>query len=248
MTEPTSEPSAASPFLRLDSSQKLYIYLGGVFVACLLLGDITGGKTIPTPLGPISVGILPFPVTFLLTDVVNDFYGARGARFLTFLGFWMAALAWVFLQISTAIPTDVSSYFLAQEFSKIFGGSAMLFAASMLAYLAGQLLDIRMFQFWKSLTNSRHLWLRATGSTITSQLLDTVAINQMFWSWSAATAPDSFLGKLSHGDRQIWIFQKIGREYSIKVVVAVLLTPLIYAMHAAIVRRLKLHPVAAQKR
>jgi len=77
------------------------VYLCGVFVACLLLGDIIGGKTIPTPLGPISVGIIPFPVTFLLTDVVNDFYGRRGARFLTFLGFWMAALAWVILQLSS---------------------------------------------------------------------------------------------------------------------------------------------------
>src|SRR4051812_16931755 len=84
-----------SPFSRMDTSHKLFVYLCAVFVACLLLGDVIGGKTIATPLGPISVGIIPFPMTFLLTDIVNDFYGPRGARFLTLLGFWMAVLAYV---------------------------------------------------------------------------------------------------------------------------------------------------------
>mgnify|MGYP002383867632 CR=1 FL=1 len=161
----------------MDASSRLFVYLCAVFVSCLLLGDIIGGKTIPTPFGPISVGILPFPVTFLLTDVVNDFYGRPGARFLTFLGFWMAALAWGVLQLSTALPVDQSTYFTQAEFSKIFGGSAQLFVASMLAYLVSQLLDIQVFQYWKALTESRHLWLRATGSTVVSQLIDTVTIN-----------------------------------------------------------------------
>ena len=80
-------------FRQLSANHKLFVYLCAIFVACLLLGDVIGGKTIATPLGAISVGILPFPVTFLLTDIVNDFYGAKGARFLTLLGFWMAVLA-----------------------------------------------------------------------------------------------------------------------------------------------------------
>ena len=75
----------------MRATHKLYVSLACVFVACLLLGDvITAEKTISTPLGPISVGIIPFPVTFLLTDVVNDFYGRKGAAFLTLLGFSMA--------------------------------------------------------------------------------------------------------------------------------------------------------------
>src|SRR4051812_3059197 len=141
-----------SPFSRMVASHKLFVYLAAVFVACLLLGDVIGGKTITTPLGPISVGILPFPVTFLLTDLVNDFYGRRGAHFLTILGFWMAVLAWIVLQVSTALPVHESTYFSQVEFQKIFGGSAQLFIASIIAYLIGQFLDIRVFQFWKALT------------------------------------------------------------------------------------------------
>jgi uncharacterized integral membrane protein (TIGR00697 family) len=211
----------------MDAAHKLFVYLAAVFVSCLLLGDIIGGKTIVTPLGPISVGILPFPMTFLLTDVVNDFYGRRGARFLTLLGMWMAILAWVVLQISTRLTVDPSTYFTQPEFAKVFGGSAQLFVASIIAYLLGQFLDIQVFQFWKALTQSRHLWLRATGSTALSQIVDTVVINVIFWT----------------GKQELpWIFAKIGREYLIKLVVAVLLTPAVYAIHGMIVRGLNIEP------
>jgi uncharacterized integral membrane protein (TIGR00697 family) len=222
--------------------------LCAVFVACLLLGDVIGGKTIATPLGPISVGIIPFPVTFLLTDIVNDFYGPRGARFLTLLGFWMAVLAYVILQLSTWLSPDVSTYFTQAEFAKIFGGSAQLFVASIFAYLIGQFLDIRVFQFWKALTESRHLWLRATGSTVLSQIADTVTINAIFWNWSAAQDPTSFLGRMSASERWTWIGAKMAREYGVKFAVAVLLTPAVYGLHAAIVRGLRIAPEAHAER
>jgi uncharacterized integral membrane protein (TIGR00697 family) len=231
-----------SSFSRMETSHKLFVYLCAVFVACLLLGDVIGGKTFPTALGPVSVGMIPFPVTFLLTDIINDFYGRRGARFVTLLGFFMASLAWALLQIATSLRTDESSYYGAAEFSKIFGGSAQLFVASMLAYLIGQFLDINVFQFWKAITQSRYLWLRATGSTILSQLVDTTTINSVFWGWSASSAPDSFLGKMSTAARWTWIFEKIGREYLIKVIIAILLTPAVYAVHGAIVRLLHIQP------
>jgi uncharacterized integral membrane protein (TIGR00697 family) len=211
----------------MDATQKLFVYLAAIFVSCLLLGDVIGGKAIVTPFGPISVGIIPFPMTFLLTDVVNDFYGRKGARFLTLLGMWMAILAWIILQISTRLTVDPSTYFQQPEFAKVFGGSAQLFVASIVAYLLGQFLDIQVFQFWKALTQSRHLWLRATGSTALSQIVDTVVINVIFWS-----------GKNSWD----WIFAKIGREYAIKLVVAILLTPAVYAIHGAIVRKLGIEP------
>ena len=208
---------------------KLYVYLGAIFVACLLLGDIIGGKTLATPLGPISVGIIPFPVTFLLTDVVNDFYGRRGASFLTWLGFWMAVLAYVVLQISTWLSPDPSTYFTQSEFAKVFGGSAQLFVASIVAYLLGQFLDIQVFQFWKALTQSKHLWLRATGSTLLSQIVDTVTINVIFWRWTATK-------------EWSWISGKIGREYLIKLVVAIALTPAVYAVHTFVVRVMRIEP------
>jgi uncharacterized integral membrane protein (TIGR00697 family) len=250
LDRPQAKGGAASPFSSLKAEHKLYVCLTAVFVSCLLLGDVIGGKTIPTfsllgrDLGPISVGIIPFPVTFLLTDVVNDFYGRRGARFLTFVGFWMALLAWALLQLATRLPVHESTYFTQAEFAKIFGGSAQLFIASMIAYLVGQLLDIQVFQFWKALTQSRHLWLRATGSTLLSQIVDTVMINLIFWMWTAASDPTSFLGQKSPGERYAWIFAKIGREYTIKLLVAILLTPVVYAIHGAIVKWLGIHPEA----
>jgi queuosine precursor transporter len=214
---------------QLQPAHKLYVYLGAIFVACLLLGDIIGGKTLATPLGPISVGIIPFPVTFLLTDVVNDFYGRKGASFLTWLGFWMAVLAYVVLQVSTWLAPDSSTYFTQAEFAKVFGGSAQLFVASIVAYLFGQILDIHVFQFWKALTQSRHLWLRATGSTVLSQVIDTVTINVIFWRWTATKEWG-------------WIGAKIGREYLIKLVVAIALTPAVYAVHTFVVRVMGIEP------
>jgi uncharacterized integral membrane protein (TIGR00697 family) len=230
MAAPLTHAPPVSGFARFAASQKLFVYLCAIFVACLLLGDVIGGKIIGTPLGPISVGIIPFPVTFLLTDIVNDFYGRRGARFLTLLGFFMAALAWALLQVTTMMPADTgSTYFTQAEYAKIFGGSAQLFVASMAAYLIGQFLDIHVFHFWKAITQSRHLWLRSTGSTIFSQAIDTITINVIFgrvtagWTWGFITA-------------------KVGREYGIKFFVAVLLTPAIYAVHGAIVRGLGIEP------
>jgi uncharacterized integral membrane protein (TIGR00697 family) len=231
-----------------DARGRLYVALCAIFVCCLVVGDVIGGKTTRTPLGPVSVGILPFPVTFLLTDVVNDFYGRSGARFLTWLGLGTASLAWVLLQLTTAMPPDPSTYFTQAEYGKIFGGSANLFLASIVAYLIGQFLDIHLFQVWKALTESKHLWLRATGSTVVSQLVDTITINVIFWSWSAAQDPTSFLGRLDAAERRTWIGTKIGREYGIKLIVAVALTPVIYALHGLIVRALRIEPELHESR
>src|SRR5215469_7320879 len=227
--------SAASAFTRFAASQKLFVYMCAIFVACLLLGDVIGGKIISTVAGPISVGIIPFPVTFLLTDIVNDFYGRRGAHFLTMLGFFMALLAWVLLQVTTLMTPDPSTYFTQAEYAKVFGGSAQLFVASMAAYLIGQFLDIGVFHFWKDLTESRHLWLRSTGSTIFSQAIDTITINVIF-------------GRVTAGWTWGFIGAKVGREYVIKFVVAVALTPAIYALHEAIVRGLGIEPAPHERR
>jgi uncharacterized integral membrane protein (TIGR00697 family) len=235
-TAPSSRASShTESFVAFGPAQKLFVYLSAVFVACLLLGDVIGGKIIHTMAGPISVGIIPFPVTFLLTDIVNDFYGRRGAHFLTMLGFYMALLAWVLLQVTTLMTPDPSTYFTQAEYAKVFGGSAQLFVASMAAYLIGQFLDIGVFHFWKDLTESRHLWLRSTGSTIFSQAIDTITINVIF-------------GRVTAGWTWGFIGAKVGREYIIKFVVAVALTPAVYALHEAIVRGLGMEPAPHERR
>jgi queuosine precursor transporter len=224
----------ADPPRVLSVEQKLFVVLAAIFVTCLVLGDVTGGKAFATGVGPVSVGMILFPVTFLLTDVINDFYGRKGARFVTMVGAGMATLAYLMLVITTALPTDVDSYFQDGEYAKIFGGSSKLFLASIVAYLIGQILDINIFLFWKRATKGKHLWLRATGSTLLSQLVDTATINSIFWAGVA----DKTWG---------WIIAKIIREYLIKVAVAVLLTPVVYAVHGLIMRWLGLAPAPHQE-
>ncbi|HMK74458.1 MAG TPA: queuosine precursor transporter, partial [Myxococcaceae bacterium] len=132
-------------------------------------------------------------------------------------------------------PVHESTYFTQAEFAKIFGGSAQLFVASMLAYLLGQYLDIHVFQFWKALTESRHLWLRATGSTVVSQVVDTFVINFLFWYVFPAVS--------NAGPRALsWVTTKAVGEYVLKLFIAIGLTPLIYGVHELVVRRLGIAP------
>lgn len=226
----TLDHGHADPPHVLGVGQRLFVVLAAIFVTCLVLGDVTGGKAFATAVGPVSVGMILFPVTFLLTDVINDFYGKKGARFVTAVGAGMATLAYVSLIITVALPTDKDSWFKEGEYTKVFGGSAKLFVASIIAYIIGQVLDIHVFAFWKRLTRGRHLWLRATGSTLISQLVDTAVINSIFW---AGVAEQGWP----------WIGAKIVREYIIKIVVAIALTPIVYAIHAFIMRWLGLEPM-----
>jgi uncharacterized integral membrane protein (TIGR00697 family) len=227
----------------LTRQQQLYTYLSAIFVAALLLGDLIGGKAFSTDIHllgvhfrqPVSVGLFVFPITFLLTDIVNEFYGTKGARFLTLLGAWMAVFSFVVLNVSQLPTADPNSFYTDAEFNKVFGVSGKLFAASIIAYLCGQFLDIRLFAFWKALTRSRHLWLRATGSTIASQVVDTFVINFLFWYVfpSVGNAEPRPLA---------WVTTKSVGEYVIKLFIAIGLTPAVYAVHELVVRRLGIHP------
>lgn len=229
----------------LNRAQQLFVYLAAIFVASLLLGDLIGGKafTVSVPLGPfayeqpVSVGLFAFPVTFLLTDVVNEFYGRRGARFLTFLGMWMAVFAFVLLNLVQLPRAEPNSYLQDAEFNKVFGVGGRLFVASLIAYLCGQFLDIYVFQFWKVFTRSRHLWLRATGSTLASQVVDTFVINLLFW-WAIPWVD----GHASEARPMGWVLRKGLGEYGIKLFIAVGLTPAVYALHALVTKRFGIDP------
>jgi queuosine precursor transporter len=227
----------------LSRSQQLYVYLSAIFVAALILGDLIGGKAfdVQVHLGPLqyrqpmSVGLFAFPVTFLLTDVVNEFYGTRGAQFLTFLGMWMAIFSFVVLNVAQLPTAEPNSYYQDPEFNRIFGVGTKLFIASIIAYLCGQFLDIHVFRLWKTLTESRHLWLRATGSTVVSQVVDTFVINFLFWYVFPAVS--------KAGPRALsWVTTKSVGEYVLKLFIAIGLTPLVYGVHELVVRRVGIHP------
>ncbi len=225
----------------LSPRQRLYIYLCAVFLTALLIGDTIGAKlfVVPIPLGfvtlhaTLSVGVMWFPITFLLTDVINEFYGSKGARFVTFLGFWMAILAFVIIFVARRIPASASSPVSQGAFESVLGNANLIFVASLVAYLVGQLVDIAVFQSAKRLTQSRHIWLRSTGSTLISQLVDTVVVTTI-----------AFSHKLSPS----LLRQMIVAQYAVKLVIAVGLTLVIYAMHGVLHRRLHLeeHPAVVE--
>jgi uncharacterized integral membrane protein (TIGR00697 family) len=224
--------------MNFDTRSKLFLALAATFVTCLLVGDIIGGKLIQTAIWghtfTLTVGMIPFPVTFLITDLLNEFYGKRSARLVTWLGFAMALVAYAFIFVAAAIPiaamTRAADWTGVTEsaFTRVFVGSQRMIVASLTAYLVAQLVDISVFQALKRLTAERWLWLRATGSTAVSQLVDTVVINFVAW-----------FGVLSLPE----VFNIITSSYVLKILIALGLTPLIYAGHALIERVLVLAPV-----
>jgi uncharacterized integral membrane protein (TIGR00697 family) len=208
---------------------QLFIVLAATFVTALIVANCIAGRVLQ--IGPIvvSVGVIPFPITFLLTDVVNEYYGKPGARFLTLVGLAMLLLTTGILAVAGALPTAADSYVSESAYQQVFGLSARLFVASLCAYLLGQLSDIFCFHLLKRVTGSRMLWLRATGSTALSQVVDTAVVNYAVW-----------LGVFPAGR----IAEMAGWSYLYKMAVAVALTPLLYVAHWIIVRRLGIRPLA----
>lgn len=198
----------------------LYVWLAGLFVAALLTADLIGGKLFRVGPVDLSVGMLAFPLTFVLTDVLNEFFGPAGARRVTYLGLGAALFAFTIIQIAIALPTSPESMLEGAAFANIFGWSRRLYIASLSAYLVGQMLDISLFGVLRRLM-PRLLWLRATGSTLVSQLIDTVVVNVVLM---AGTKSPAFIATVARD------------SYIIKVVIAIALTPAIYAAHALVLR------------
>jgi len=206
----------------MDRKQRVFIFLTAFFVAALMTGDFVGGKFFVLFGRNFSAGIVPFPLTFVLTDVVNEFYGTHGARRLTYAGLAAAVFVWIVINIALALPTSPDSPIPDAVFRGAFGTSSRLYVASLTAYIIGQLLDIAIFQFLRKTTGHRLLWLRSTGSTVMSQIIDSLAVSLVFL---AGTKPMGF------------IVANAANNYVGKLAMAVLLTPLIYLGHA-VFRRL----------
>lgn len=223
--------------MKLDARLTLFMTLVGVFLTSLILGNLIAGKVAGIELGGyelvMSVGGIPFPLTFVLTDILNEFYGRKVVRRVTFLGFAMTGLAFLMIHLAAALPWMTGAHgpdwkgLPPSAWGSVFTGATQIQIASMIAYLAGQLLDISLFFAIKRWTGNRFLWLRATGSTLISQGIDTVLVTLIgFWS-----LPGDVLADM------------IRTAYLVKIVVAIAMTPLIYALHALIERAWGLAPV-----
>jgi uncharacterized integral membrane protein (TIGR00697 family) len=200
----------------VDRKQRTFVFLTALFVAALVTGDFIGGKFFVVFGHTFSAGIVPFPLTFVLTDVVNEFYGTHGARRLTYAGLGAAVFVWAVITLSLHLPTSPESPIPDAVFRGAFGTSARLYVASLTAYMIGQLLDITIFHGVRRLTGHRFIWLRSTGSTVVSQVIDSITVSFVFLVGSKPL--DFILTNAAH-------------NYLGKLAMAILLTPLIYAGH-----------------
>jgi uncharacterized integral membrane protein (TIGR00697 family) len=225
--------------VELNARFRLLLVLGAVFFTCLIVGDLVGGKLVQFDVlsfpVTLSVGMLSFPVTFLLTDLLNEFYGPKVARFVTWVGLGMALLAYTVIFIAGALPIAAMtrgpewSGVTDDAFTRVFLASQRIIAGSLVAYLIAQLLDIAVFAALKKLTGSRYLWLRATGSTALSQLIDTAVISTIVW-WGVLPVAG--------------VVSVVVSSYVVKLVVALGLTPLIYVSHSLVERWFGLEPLS----
>ena len=159
---------------------QFYIILSGIFIASLVTCNLIANKFVTVDLGfkvfIVSAGILPYPLTFLVTDLISELYGQRKANLVVFSGFVASMFVLLFLWLGSQFEAIPSSIVNDLTYNSVFQNAWRLIAASMFAYLFAQFIDVRIFHFWKKLTNGKHLWLRNNGSTIASQLVDTTLV------------------------------------------------------------------------
>jgi len=166
-------------------ADRLYLILTGIFVASLVSCNLIFQKFFQLEIWlPFignytfeqSVGLLPYPVTFLVTDIISEIYGKKKANQVVMSGLVASIFMLLVVTISNYVQATSWSAVDDETFSQVFGLSGAAVFASMMAYLTAQLVDVRVFHFWKKLTNGKHLWLRNNASTIFSQFIDTFSV------------------------------------------------------------------------
>jgi len=166
---------------------KIYLYLGALFITSLVVSNLIfqkffywrpfGDLTVfGASLFEISVGILPYPLTFLITDLISEIYGRKKANQIVTAGIFASFFSMGIVLLANWVPALPNSPVQDEVFSHVFALSPIAVFASMLAYLFAQYVDIGIYHFWKKLTNGKHLWLRNNFSTYLSQFIDTFTV------------------------------------------------------------------------
>ncbi len=184
-----------------DKSTRLFILLGGFFIANAIIAEVIGVKLFrwkrPWVFYPLilpfwaivffnlTAGVLLWPVVFIMTDIINEYYGVKGVRFLSFLAAGLIAYTFIMFQGAIGLtPADfwVGNYKNQQidnaneAYRVILGQGSWIIIGSLAAFLLGQILDVMVFHSIKRVTGERAIWLRATGSTLVSQLIDSFVV------------------------------------------------------------------------
>lgn len=204
---------------------KIYLYLGALFITSLVVSNLIfqkffywhpfGDVTIfGAPLFEVSVGILPYPITFLITDLISEIYGKKKANQVVTAGIFASFFSMGIVMVAILVPAIADSGIDDATFTQVFGLSPLGVLASMLAYLFAQYVDISIYHFWKKLTKGKMLWLRNNFSTFSSQLIDTLTVVALLCAFGVLPW-DKFYGLVISG----FIF---------KIIIAFFDTPLLY--------------------
>lgn len=205
-------------------AQRIYLLLGALFITSLVVSNLIFQKffhwypfdieIFDTKLFELSVGILPYPITFLITDLISEIYGKKRANDVVIAGIFASFFSMLIIYVANAVDATSWSPVANSMFSTVFGSTAIAVFASMMAYLLAQFIDIHIYHFWKRLTQGRHLWLRNNFSTFLSQFVDTFTVLFLLCSFGKIEW-DRFSGLLIAG----FIF---------KVLIAATDTPFLY--------------------
>lgn len=195
-----------------------FVVLTALFVAALVSCNLVANKFVSIDLGfkvfTVSAGILPYPITFLVTDVLSEIYGRRRANQVVLAGFAASLFVLLVLALGGSFAAIEGSPVDDATFDRVFQNAWRVIAASMVAYLVAQFVDVWLYHFWKRLTRGRHLWLRNNASTVCSQLLDTtLVVGVLFFGVLDGATIGSYI-------LDGWLF---------KTLCALLDTPLMYA-------------------
>lgn len=224
-----------------ERRQWLFVFLVGLFVTNAVTAELISNKLIEIPLafslgdmkfGPFVtiVGVIPWPIVFILTDLLNEFYGAKAVRRISWITAVLIAYCFIIVSIALNMPAKEipgSSLATDAEFSKVFGQAQMVIVGSIAAFLFSQLLDAAVFNWIKSKTGNKYIWLRSTGSTALSQMIDTIIVLYIGFVLPGALSFNDFLSIAP-------------TNYFLKLLIAISLTPLIYLGHYLVKRYLNI--------
>lgn len=189
------------------SAGRIYLILAALFITSLVVSNLIFKKFFYWDFFglykfEISVGILPYPITFLITDTISEIYGKKKANQVVTLGIFASVFSLLIILLANAVPSVSWSPIGDEVFSSVFGATAIAVGASMMAYLLAQYVDIYVYHFWKKVTKGKHLWLRNNFSTFCSQFVDTLAVvfllcvfNELEWSLFGRLLLSGFLFK-----------------------------------------------------
>lgn len=196
----------------------VYVILAGIFITNSIVAELTGGKLIDVFGVPMSIGILPWPIVFITTDLINEYFGEKGVKKLSLITAGLIVYTFIILFFAIKIPSTGISSVSTEQFTAVFGQSQLIIVGSIAAFLVSQLIDVSIFHFVKNRTGNKMIWLRSTGSTVISQLFDSFIVLGIAFYLPGIMDAETYIISGFTG-------------YSVKLVIAVLMTPMIYLGH-----------------